>query len=63
MSETFATVGWDKDSDTWSVCVGERIDSKHSTKKDAIAAAKELESVNTVMAFTKGGSNMKTVRC
>jgi len=62
MSETFATVGWNKDSNTWSVCVGERIDSEHSTKKNAIAAAKELESVNTVMAFTKGNSNMETIR-
>ena len=63
MVETFATVGWDSESDTWSVCVGERIDSEHDTKKKAIARAKELETVNVVMAFTKGSSNFKTIRC
>jgi hypothetical protein len=62
MTETFATVGWDSDTDTWSVCVGERIDSEHDTKQGAIDAAKELDSVNSVMAFTKGNSNFRTIR-
>jgi hypothetical protein len=62
MTETFATVGWDSDTDTWSVCVGERIDSEHDTKQAAIDAAKELDSVNSVMAFTKGNSNFRTIR-
>jgi len=61
MTETFATVGWVSDSDTWSVCVGERIHSEHETKQDAIDEAKRIDSVNTVMAFTKGNSNMKTI--
>jgi len=63
MGETFATVGWDSDTDEWSVCIGERIHSDHDTKKAAIKEAKTIESVNTVMAFTKNGANMKTVRC
>jgi hypothetical protein len=63
MSETFATVGWDSDTDEWSVCVGERVHSEHGTKQAAIDEAKTLETVNTVMAFTKGNSNMKTIRC
>lgn len=63
MSETFATVGWDSDKDEWAVCVGERIDSRHNTKQNAIDAAKEIGSVNSVMAFTKGNSNMETIRC
>jgi hypothetical protein len=63
MSETFATVGWSSDTDQWSVCVGERIHSEHDTKQAAIDEAKTIDSVNTVMAFTKGNSNMKTIRC
>jgi hypothetical protein len=62
MTETFATVGWEKASDTWAVCVGERIYSEHDTKKNAIQEAKDINSVNTVMAFTKGNSNIKTIK-
>lgn len=62
MTETFATVGWDSESDEWSVCVGERIHSEHDTKQAAIDEAKGIDSVNTVMAFTKGNSNIKTIR-
>lgn len=62
MTDTFATVGWDSESDEWSVCVGERIDSTHDTKENAIEAATEIESVNSVMAFTKGNSNFKTIQ-
>jgi hypothetical protein len=62
MTETFATVGWDSESDDWSVCVGERIHSEHDTKQAAIEEAKAIDSVNSVMAFTKGNSNFRTIR-
>lgn len=63
MTETFATVGYDAERGNWSVCHGERVASEHSTKQNAIDAAKDIESVNSVMAFTKGNSNMKTINC
>jgi len=49
MTETFATVGWESDTDEWYVCVGERVHSEHETKKAAISEAKEIETVNTVI--------------
>lgn len=60
MTDTFATVGYDNDTDEWSVCHGERVHSNHDTKQDAIAEAKDIEPVNSVMAFTKGNSNFQT---
>lgn len=63
MTDTFATVGYDSDADEWTVACGEGIESRHKTKQDAIDAATEIETVNSVMAFTKGNSNFRTVRC
>lgn len=63
MTDTFATVDWDEDDDDWSVCVDERVDSTHERKKDAVAAAKELDDVHTVLAFTKSNTNFDTIRC
>lgn len=63
MTDTFATVGYDSDADDWTVCYGERVESRHGTKQEAIDAATDIETVNSVMAFTKGNSNFRTVRC
>lgn len=62
MTDTFATVGYDAESDNWTVCHGERVASEHDTKQNAIDAAKELDPVNSVMAFTKGNSNFTTIQ-
>jgi hypothetical protein len=56
-----ATVGYE--DGYWHVIVDERVASEHSTKKAAIEAAKNVDGVNTVMAFTKGCSNIKTISC
>ena len=63
MTDTFATVGYDSDAQEWSVVYGDAYHSKHDTKQAAIDAASEIDTVNTVMAFTKGNSNMKSIRC
>jgi hypothetical protein len=60
MTDTFATVGYDNDTKEWTVAHGDTIQSRHDTKQDAIAEAKDIESVNSVMAFTKGNSNFQT---
>lgn len=62
MSDTFATVGYDSDEDYWSVCYGDKIHSKHETKEEAIETATDIDPVNSVMAFTKGNSNVRTIQ-
>jgi len=55
-----ATVGFENGD--WQVVVDERVHSNHETKEEAITCARNIEGVNTVMAFTKGNSNIETIR-
>lgn len=63
MTDTFATVGFDSDASEWVVCYGDAETARCETKDAAIGEATSIETVNTVMAFTKGKSNMNTIRC
>ncbi|AFH22149.1 hypothetical protein OSG_eHP18_00195 [environmental Halophage eHP-18] len=56
-----ATVSFEDDE--WHVITDKSVHSTHETKKEAIATAKDVDGINTVMAFTKGNSNINTISC